>query len=39
MSMQEFEQEEREKSEQGAYQVGYMGSYEAERQKIHPVEG
>ena|SRR5579883_2596370 len=39
MSMQEFEQEEQEKSEQGAYQVGYMGSYEAERQKIHPVEG
>ncbi len=39
MSMQEFEQEEREKPEQDAYQEGYMGSYEAERQKIHPVEG
>lgn len=39
MSMQEFEREEQEKSEQGAYRVGYVGSYEAERQKIHPGEG
>ena len=38
MSMQEFEQEEQEKSEQSAYQANYMGSYEAERQKIHPGE-
>lgn len=39
MSMQEFGQEEQERLEQGIYQVDYMGSYEAERQKIHPVEG
>src|SRR5581483_5529381 len=36
MGMQEFEQEEQEKSEQRAYQ--YMGSYETERQKIYPGE-